>query len=332
MYSSADNGKSWAEADPGTSYLFSESVAIDPNQPTTMFMYGVDGFPLSRSTDAGATWKQSYSGTASYGVVVIDPGNSQHILANSYPTPVVSNDGGTTWQPITFFGNTIVTTINFDPNTPSTIYAGVAATSGSGFIPGVAKSVDGGNTWTPIHNGLPSTPSSNAVVWAFAISPDSKELLVSAQSGDTGGLYRSTDGGASWSQVLGETPFSIAFDPNQTGAVYASGESDAVKSTDGGVTWSQLQEPSGWASGGVSGPINVVVDPKFAGQVFMIPFYGPVAWSPDHGSDWYLLSNGLSSETYLSNTFATPAIAPTSPEVLYIPSSNRTLVTLTLDH
>jgi hypothetical protein len=79
-----------------------------------------------------------------------------------------------------------------DPQTPSTVYAGVSPYGSN--LSGVLKSTDGGASWTAVNNGLPP----RTVARALAIDPEAPLTLY---AGTDGGVFKSTDGGANWSAM-----------------------------------------------------------------------------------------------------------------------------------
>ena len=139
--------------------------------------------------------------------VAVSPTNSNVILigtpgAGMYKT----TNGGTTWTPV--FDNKpflYIGAIAFDPNNANIVYAG----TGDPDVPftvfigdGMYKSTDGGNTWASI--GLTSTKIINKIV----VNPsNSNEIYVAALGNpiiadNNRGVYKSTNGGTTWSQVL----------------------------------------------------------------------------------------------------------------------------------
>ena len=127
---------------------------------------------------------------------------------------------------------------------------------------GVFLSTDGGNTWIHKDNGLPS--GENVEIRGLAVKPgDSNTVFAAGDLEDIGPfmgqfqatagiVYRTTDGGQNWSQVLsgGNLFKDIIIDPRNPNIVYvASGFFDrqqkdklegVYKSTDGGNTWNQI--------------------------------------------------------------------------------------------
>jgi len=152
-------------------------------------------------------------------------------------------------------GNTSVQVIVIDPSSTSTLYAAT-------YDAGVFKSTDSGANWSAVNSGL-----SNTTVTALAIDPNNTNTLYAgtslnlfalmyAQSG--GGIFKSTDAGASWSAIntgLGSGDVNvIVVDPQNSSRVYAGlshsviGYHDGIgvyNSADGGASWGRMNEGMG---------------------------------------------------------------------------------------
>ncbi|HJR59991.1 MAG TPA: hypothetical protein VJ813_11350 [Vicinamibacterales bacterium] len=151
------------------------------------------------------------------------------------------------------------------PSRPDVIYLGTGEANNSRSTydgNGVYKSVDGGQKWTKA--GLPNAGRIGRIV----VHPKNPDVVLVAASGrlysenPDRGLYRSTDGGSTWTKTLDHKvdgrpigAIDIAMDPSNPNTLYAStydkvrkpwtfgegGPGSAIfKSTDGGVTWRQL--------------------------------------------------------------------------------------------
>lgn len=179
----------------------------------------------------------------------------------------VTTNGGQMWTPLTDFEPALaVGSIALDPTTnPTTIYVGTGEQDfnvGDYFGAGVLKSADGGKTWSQdrTFSNLSSVASPNAsgpYIGALAVAPDRNQTVLAAvlSTGNTnllGGIWRSTDGGSTWANVLpvsatsnGGAGTSIVFNPAVAGQVFAalsySGAQNGVyKSSDDGATWTQI--------------------------------------------------------------------------------------------
>src|SRR4029079_17242970 len=177
-----------------------------------------------------------------------------------------STDYGSTWQPIFDRESTgSIGAIAVGPSDPNVIYVG----TGAGIIRpdlatgnGIYKSTDAGRTWT--HLGLPDSQ----MIANIEVSPrDPNRLFVAVLGHPYGpnaerGIFRSTDGGKSFTKVLYKDEYTsgndVRIDPVDPNTVYATlwqqqqsyiegggfgGTGNGIfKSTDGGTPWKQLTE------------------------------------------------------------------------------------------
>jgi photosystem II stability/assembly factor-like uncharacterized protein len=140
-----------------------------------------------------------------------------------------STDGGQTWTLLgqSTFNQLAISRIVIDPTNPDTVYAATSPYSvGGPSTPsggGVYKSTDGGQTWSLMTAS--AFPGSNAVV-DLDINPDDPKTLyasVGYNNQTTDGLYKTTDGGQTWSRVynfLGVCTFDLAIAPSSPSTLY----------------------------------------------------------------------------------------------------------------
>jgi hypothetical protein len=187
--------------------------------------------------------------------MAFDPRNAERLLAGTASGGLwVSEDGGLTWRANSdFFPNLSVSTIAFDPVSPNVVYLGTGEASAGLVGVGVFKSTDRGETW----RFLGSTNADANPDWRFvnrvAVHPVQTDvLLAGVTSFDflAGGIYRSTDAGATWTRVFGVRALDVAFDPNTPSNVVAGLDDGTIAySRDAGLTWAQtlplVATPSG---------------------------------------------------------------------------------------
>jgi len=129
-----------------------------------------------------------------------------------------------------------VNAIAVDPSNENIIYLGAPAG-------GLWKTVDGGETWTPLTDDFPTLGVS-----AIAIDPQNPQTIYIGTGDDDAlitpsyGVFKSTDGGQTWTNVMNE--FSsfvsqILINPSNPNEIWAGGDTGIYKSTDGGQTWTQ---------------------------------------------------------------------------------------------
>jgi len=186
--------------------------------------------------------------------------------------------------------------VALDPGNPSTIYAGTAHS-------GMYKSVDGGESWSAINNGIPGSS-----VYSIAVSPSDSSVVLAGVANS--GLYRSTNGGSFWSRVLSTWAEDVAFDPQDSQIAYAAA-GQLYKSSDGGVNWTQLAQD--FTSGGTDAH-ELALDPNQSGTLYLQVTGSNSVWkSTNYGTDWSQKSNGLPTDLSLRSL----AISPSEPNILY---------------
>ncbi len=248
-----------------------------------------------------------------------------------------SIDFGTTWQPI-FDGQDIgsIGAIAVAPSDPKTIYVGTGEGALRGDITygrGVYKSTDSGKSWT--HVGL----ADSRQIGALIVDPrDPNVVLVAAIGHAFGpspmrGVYRTTNGGKSWTRVLYRDDqtgaIDVTFDPSNPKIVYAalwqvrrqpwnfsSGGpgSGLFRSSDGGASWTELK--GNGLPGGILGRIDISVSAANPARVYAMieAKEGGLYRSDDHGGHWRLISQDgriRQRAWYFSKIFADPKSADT---------------------
>ena len=283
-YVAVGSGGVWKTENSGTTWtpLFDEQasystgcITLDPQNPATVWVgsgenvggrhvaYG-DG--IYRSKDGGKSWENmGLKQSEHISKIIVHPDNSNVVwVAAQGPLwnkggergVYKTNNGGKTWKRV--LGNsewTGATDIMIDPLNPQILYAAtwdrhrtVAALMGGGPGSGIHKSIDGGETWEELTNGL---PKSNMGKIGLAISPQQPDVVYAAIELDrtTGGVYRSADQGASWKKM--SNTVSGATGPHYYQELYASPHKfdrlylmnvRVLTSEDGGKTFVQLKE------------------------------------------------------------------------------------------
>ena len=253
IFASSDGGESWGRLQaglpsPGGRPLSFASLALAPSQPDVLYA-GSLGWGVARSTSAGARWRigvETGLNAAVAPTLKFHPMRPSfvYVLQDNGRRTFRSTDGGSSWEPfardITVRG---LFDLAFDPVAADTLYA-----AGDG---GIAKSTDGGATWTSL--GGPA---------ASRVALLDRQTLLAGECG----LSRSVDGGHTWAPVIPcvddtttgnedhRTLLSIWTDPRDSRTAYVhfsliGGTHDfffqAFRSRDGGATWAPAS-PAGW--------------------------------------------------------------------------------------
>ncbi|HEX6309346.1 MAG TPA: hypothetical protein VFZ69_14215 [Longimicrobiales bacterium] len=227
-----------------------------------------------------------------------------------------TTDGGTTWEPVTDgqINSASVGSIGVCQTNADVVYIGTGETQLRGNIQagdGLYKSTDAGETWQ--HIGLRESRNFSRV----RVHPTNCDIVFAGAFGEYGaeneerGIYRSTDGGATWTRVLHRDAKSggvdISIDETNPNVVYAAlwdafrkpwamssggAGSGLFKSTDGGSTWTELTRNPGLPQNQAIGKIGVSVSRANPQRVYAIieADSGGVFRSDDGGATWQLMN------------------------------------------
>jgi photosystem II stability/assembly factor-like uncharacterized protein len=218
-----------------------------------------------------------------------------------------SKDDGTTWKPMFDPHTMSIGAIRVSPANPKHVWVGTGETwtrNSVGYGDGLYRTTDGGDSWTKV--GLEATERIARIV----VHPTKPETVVVAATGPLfadspeRGVYRTTDGGKTWTKTLYVDPRTgaadLAMDPQNPDILYASmwsvrrqawtftsggPGSGLYKSTDGGKTWRRLTRG---LPAGELGRIAVAVSPARASRVYAVVEAKPTSlyWSDDSGEHW----------------------------------------------
>ncbi|TND10121.1 MAG: glycosyl hydrolase [Bacteroidetes bacterium] len=173
--------------------------------------------------------------------VVIDPTNNNTLYACAPAGGLwKSTNAGTTWSILasTDALNSIgCTDLAIDPTNTQIMYLATGdGDAGDTYSIGVMKSTDGGTTWAA--TGLAWTTNQGRTIGRLLINPSNTQIVMAFTSN---GIYRTTTGGTgAWTQVQNTDPFRDAeYKPGDPNTVYATG-TEFWKSTNGGAAWTQI--------------------------------------------------------------------------------------------
>ncbi len=247
--------------------------------------------------------------------------------------------GGTTWTPMTDSQPSLaVGSIAIDPNSHNTIYVGTGEENfniDAFFGAGVLKSTDGGNTWAQLGASTfvgPFSPQIGAArIGAIAVDPNNSSVVLAgaafADQGSPSGIYRSADGGSTWTLALaGDAGTAVVFDPVASAkTAYAAlgfpgGDTNngIYKSTDEGQTWTKLTVST--LTGTQMGRITLAFAPSTTGSGATI--YAAIADASTESSlllGLYVTTNGGTTWTLVPNTpdFCQETASPASGQCYY---------------
>ena len=328
-----------------------KAVAGVPGQPN-VFYIGVCNGGVWKSEDYGRTWNPIFDQqpTGSIGAIAVAPSNPDIIYVGSgegLHRPDLSTgdgiykstDAGATWTHLGLRDGQQIPQIAVDPRNPNRLFVAVL---GHPYGPnperGVYRSDDGGQTFEKVLYKNENTGASEV-----AIDPNYPNIVYAglwearegpwenaAWSGAGGGLYKSTDGGRNWRQLilgLGDVvQVNIAIAPSNSRRIYASVAhpqgTGIYRSDDAGENWTQITNDPRPATRIGGGDLAVpAVDPKNPDIVYMASI---VTWkSTDGGKTWAGIRGAPGGDDYQRIW-----INPNHTEVFIIVSDQGAIVTV----
>ncbi len=248
-------------------------IAVNPRDESQWYVGAASG-GLWKTDNAGTTWTPVFDGEPVYsiGVVTLDPNNPSVVWVGTgeynaqrsvaYGDGVYrSEDGGKSWTNMGLKQSEHVGRIIVDPRNSNVVYvAAQGPLFSAGGDRGLYKTTDGGKTWKRIlSNG------EWAGVADVAMDPRNPDVLVAATwqryrrewgyiaGGPESALWRTTDGGATWTKITEGLPsgdavgrYGLAFSPGDPDVVYAVVEAEPgggfYRSTDDGASWTKMND------------------------------------------------------------------------------------------
>ena len=229
LYVSRDGGSSWQARNGGDLSLANSAVtglAIDPFHMQTV--YATNDEPgVYRSGDGGSTWSFMRVQAGSISKVAVNPLHPSILLAgaNAYGL-FKSSDRGHTWSKTSGSSMGVAYGLAFNPTNPDVAFVATGN--------GLYETIDGAHTWQLEKRGIHGVVDFRSV----AVDPrDGTNIIAASHGGD---IYRSADGGTSWTlsgSASGFPAYAIAFDPAREGHVIIGDNHGIVLSDDHGAKW-----------------------------------------------------------------------------------------------
>jgi photosystem II stability/assembly factor-like uncharacterized protein len=342
------------------------------------FYFGHVNGGVWKSIDAGRVWEPIFDSqtVASIGALAVAPsapdtiyvGSGESTLRDSvgYGNGVYkSTDAGKTWTHLGLDDTQHIGKIAVDPRNPNVVFV---AAIGHLYSPnaerGVFKSVDGGKSWRKVlfkNNDVGAVdvvidPTNSRVVYACLWNTRRPPWYTYAPTnGPGGGIFKSTDGGATWRQLTNGLPKEgigrsgivvasskpgrlyavvdcLVADPNapppppppagaggRAGAQAPQGQGGFFRSDDAGASWTKMSgDPALWGRGWYFE--KLVVDPKDAETVY-VPNVA-VSRTRDGGKTWVALRGSPGGDDYHQAW-----ISPDDPNTMIVASDQGAIIT-----
>ena len=342
FYKSTDGGATWQIHNTGLHDLYIEVIVPDPRDPRTLYV-GTEG-GVHRSRDGGETWQwlregfppvERYSFSAPIGALAVDPQNPLVLYAgigrprwgkSGTGTVYRTDDGGDHWHVANPGGRgmdrgAIVRDLLVHPGVGGRVYAATDR--------GLYRSDDSGASWRRLDHGLPH--ASIGRVALCRSHPDVMYLTLISPPGHSpwqGGVYRSDDGGESWSPRLtglaqrvggpgapdGMTSNvdRLVVSPDNPDIAYAGDASwvsaGVERTTDGGQSWQKVTDQPraaswyGWIMMWGPSVTGLAMDPRRPDTLYFSTS-GQIYRTADAGGHW---------EVAYTRSAAKPAGSPES--------------------
>ena len=307
----AEKAVTWVNRGPGNVAGRAREILVDPDDATknTWYVAAVGG-GVWKTTDAGASWRQ---------------------LADEVP-------------------NLAVSALVQCPSNPNVMYAGTGESFYSVDVingNGILKSTDRGETWTPLASTINDVRFNN--ISRIIVSPTDANLVLASTTvgrykgslGASSNIFRSTDGGATWTAVYTEAGtgvfadprvLQIIADPTNFNVMYAGVYGSGVrKSTNAGLTWTTINN----GITNLTGRFEIAVSPVNPNYIYAASqgsAHSELWVSADGGANWIETVEGsgtepnwLGGQGWYDNTIACD---PTDVRILYVGGTELFKITL----
>ena len=344
VYKSTDGGQSWNRMSAGLpSTDLTSGVAIDPSNTSVLYVgtgtAGTGASGIYKSTNGGQSWAAASTGLPTTPVTElnVDPTNTSVVIAATFAGVYRTANGGQSWA-ATGLAPTAAHSLARLHNNPSALLAGTRGL-------GVFRSSDAGATWAASGAGLPRpfvrhlAVSTNDPARIYAGTDDG--VYLTGDRGDSwslggilnfrrsilglvadplnpsnlyaavdfAGVFKSTNGGATWSAIFQQGSHfpALAIDPSSPSTLYLSVDGfEFYKTTNGGALFGNVASP-GDASAIAVDPTNPQL--VYAGTSFT------VARSTNGGASW--ASSSLRSNFQSGEFVKSLTIDPNNPSTIY---------------
>lgn len=310
IYTSANGGLTWTAHNDGLAATTAPvDIAVDPQNRTHLFVAaGADGG--WRTTDGGETWEQRIARPVN--AIAIHPQDASVVYAGtadgeSATTDAVlrSADGGDTFG-TAYAGAADIHTLAIAAADPDVVYAG--GEDGSQALV-LVRSTNGSASWSEV-------TLTDGAVRSLVIHPETPDVAyvgIKESSTSSGVIYRTTDGGETWSEIYASgigSIHSLVIDQAQPEIVYATDDRNVLKSNDRGETWITVQSYT-------ESTYNLLaIDPRLADHVYLAgPGY--IAETLDGGQTWSDWSAPINQGTEGRNATALTVDSGTITQTLY---------------
>ncbi|SPE29675.1 conserved hypothetical protein [Candidatus Sulfopaludibacter sp. SbA6] len=333
IFKSADGGANWAKANAGPTILDVSALAIDPGQQQVI--YAADGLEgVFKSVDRGTNWSNlavfqfqaDPFGPVPEGALSLAIGSGASTLY-AWGTCLLfkSTDGGANWNsnaspPANCLGSGAF--LSIDPHDANSVYL-----AESSIVEGdssLMRTTDGGGSWSTIWGSVDS------YLVTLLIDPLTPTTIY---AGTSGGLFKSIDGGANWSDAgLHSVVNALAIDSLNPNMLYAATTTDdysppanfggLFKSSDAGANWVAIDDGLEVLIDTGAAITSLTIDPANPQVLYAGTSGNGIFRSADGGAHWSPFNRGLTNlDVHVL------AAGPGNPGLLYASTSGGIFAT-----
>ena len=348
----AIQGPRWRHIGPFRAGRTKSAVGV-PSQPNVFYMAATNG-GVWKTNDAGRTWNPIFDAqaTGSIGAVEVAPSDPNVLYVGSgegLQRPDLStgdgmyrsNDAGKTWTHLGLRNGQQIPRIAIDPKNPDRLFVAVLGHPyGPNAERGIYRSVNGGKSFEQVLFKDENTGGADVV-----LSPDDPNTVYAvlwearqgpwenaAWSGPNSGLFKSTDGGTTWTQLAGGLPttadglgrLGIGISPSNPKRIYvtatAGAKSGIYRSDDAGATWTRTTSDNRYFGRG-DDFAALTVHPTDPNTLYSM---NVVTWkSTDGGVTWKSVRGAPGGDDYQRLW-----INPLQPEVMLLVADQGAVITV----
>ncbi len=289
FYVGVNNGGAWKTDDFGRTWqpIFDDAptgsvgdIAVSPSHPNVIYIGSGEGLHrpdlavgdgIFKSIDGGDTWAHVGLGDVQQvGRIIVHPSDPDVVFVAGLGHPYGPNeergvfrttDGGRSWEKVLYINhNTGAIQVELDPTNPQVVYADMwehregpwENARFSGTHSGLYKSTDGGSTWRQLTGGLPTGEQGLGRIGVGISRSHPRRLYATVNAREGGGIYRSDDGGESWTPISidrrlwgrGDDFGEIRVHPRDPDVLFV-GNIASYRSDDAGQTWTSIKGAPG---------------------------------------------------------------------------------------
>jgi photosystem II stability/assembly factor-like uncharacterized protein len=308
VFKTTPGGQSWSFSSGGMRSADVRAIVIDPGNPSVIYA-GTFGRGVMRSSDGGESWNSAFEGI-NVGLddpqildLDLDPSISGTLVAATFANGIYkSSNRGINWRNVWQGGR--AQTLIRDPGNPHVLYAAT--------LTGILKSTDRGDNWLP-------TTFDKGGIFALVVNPADPSTIYAAVNAaePEGGVYKSTDAGASWVKrsngITNPLVRALAISPQDENILYAgtlrskrpASPPHFFRTTDGGENWEKASDLEFES-------FALLIDPQQPDVIYSANLGSGAIKSTDGGVTWTEANDGLLNPRLLALEFD-----PTDPNIIY---------------